>query len=90
MKQFLVEHFKGRIIINESKTVFSSKANNRHVTGITITNIVAIAATIVSILATIFITRIAAITTYCCCHYYYYTDSANEILLVLWLVLLLL
>ena len=38
MKQFLVEHFKGRIIINESKTVFSSKANNRHVTGITITN----------------------------------------------------
>ncbi|MEI6543889.1 MAG: retron St85 family RNA-directed DNA polymerase [Methylococcales bacterium] len=38
IKQFLVEHFNGQITINESKTVFSSKANNRHVTGVTITN----------------------------------------------------
>lgn len=38
IKQLLVEHFDGRITINESKTVFSSMSHNRHVTGITITN----------------------------------------------------
>ncbi|MFZ2450590.1 MAG: retron St85 family RNA-directed DNA polymerase [Methylovulum miyakonense] len=38
VKQLLVEHFDGRITINESKTVFSSKSHNRHVTGVTITN----------------------------------------------------
>ena len=38
VKQLLVEHFDGRITINESKTVFSSKSHNRHVTGITLTN----------------------------------------------------
>ncbi|MBT9099076.1 retron St85 family RNA-directed DNA polymerase [Methylovulum psychrotolerans] len=38
VKQLLVEHFCGCITINESKTVFSSKSHNRHVTGITITN----------------------------------------------------
>nr|WP_324259513.1 retron St85 family RNA-directed DNA polymerase [Cellvibrio fontiphilus] len=31
-------YLKGRIFINEAKTIFSSKAHNRHVTGITITN----------------------------------------------------
>jgi len=38
VKQELVEQFSGRISINESKTVFSAKSHNRHVTGITITN----------------------------------------------------
>lgn len=38
VKQLLVEHFDGRITINESKTVFSSKSHNRHVTGVTLTN----------------------------------------------------
>jgi len=38
VKQILAEHFLGKITINESKTVFSSKAHNRHVTGVTITN----------------------------------------------------
>ena len=38
VKKLLVEHFSGCIMINESKTVFSSKAHNRHITGITITN----------------------------------------------------
>ena len=38
VKQLLVEHFDGFIIINESKTVFSSMSHNRHVTGVTITN----------------------------------------------------
>ena len=36
--QCLTDCFGGAILINESKTVFSSKAHNRHVTGITITN----------------------------------------------------
>ncbi|NJA05518.1 RNA-directed DNA polymerase [Methylococcaceae bacterium WWC4] len=38
VKQLLVEYFDGRITINESKTVFSSKSHNRHVTGVTLTN----------------------------------------------------
>lgn len=38
VKQLLLEHFDGRISINESKTVFSSKSHNRHVTGVTLTN----------------------------------------------------
>jgi retron-type reverse transcriptase len=38
VKATLFKEFDGCISINESKTVFSSKAHNRHVTGITITN----------------------------------------------------
>lgn len=38
VKKALREQFKGAIKINESKTVFSSKAHNRHITGVTITN----------------------------------------------------
>jgi len=38
VKHLLAEHFSGQITINESKTVFSSMAHNRHVTGVTITN----------------------------------------------------
>ena len=34
----LQEHFSGDLVINQSKTIFSSKAHNRHVTGLTITN----------------------------------------------------
>jgi len=34
----LREKFNGRISINNQKTFFSSKAHNRHVTGVTITN----------------------------------------------------
>ena len=34
----LARFLKGYIYINEAKTIFSSKAHNRHVTGITITN----------------------------------------------------
>ena len=32
------DEFGSKIILNESKTIFSSKAHNRHVTGITINN----------------------------------------------------
>jgi len=38
VKKLLKESFGGLISVNESKTVFSSKAHNRHVTGVTITN----------------------------------------------------
>ncbi|MFM4954524.1 hypothetical protein ACEUCD_02285 [Aeromonas veronii] len=38
VKILLQEEFSGAMTINEQKTVFSSKAHNRHVTGITITN----------------------------------------------------
>ncbi|MCH1879076.1 retron St85 family RNA-directed DNA polymerase [Alcaligenes ammonioxydans] len=38
VKQFSKEHCHGKIRINSSKTVFSSKAFNRHVTGIVLTN----------------------------------------------------
>jgi RNA-directed DNA polymerase len=34
----LKDIYKGSISVNEKKTVFSSKAHNRHITGITITN----------------------------------------------------
>ena len=38
IKEFLKDEFHGEIIINDRKTIFSSKAHNRHVTGITINN----------------------------------------------------
>lgn len=38
VKRLLVSELDGFITINEAKTVFSSKANNRHVTGVTLTN----------------------------------------------------
>ena len=38
VKDILSEHYSNRITVNNIKTVFSSKAHNRHVTGITITN----------------------------------------------------
>ncbi len=38
VKKALRNHFDGAITVNELKTVFSSKAHNRHITGITITN----------------------------------------------------
>ncbi|MFA0670611.1 RNA-directed DNA polymerase [Vibrio splendidus] len=38
ISEFLDKHFSSRLMINHSKTAFSSKAHNRHVTGITITN----------------------------------------------------
>lgn len=38
VKSVLFEEFAGGVTVNESKTVFSSKAHNRHVTGVTITN----------------------------------------------------
>jgi len=38
VKKSLKESFNSDIIINPSKTVYSSKAHNRHITGITITN----------------------------------------------------
>lgn len=38
ISQILKEIFSGKISINNQKTIFSSKAHNRHVTGITITN----------------------------------------------------
>lgn len=37
VKALLTEHASG-LTVNESKTVFSSKAHNRHITGVTITN----------------------------------------------------
>lgn len=38
IKGLLLTHLKGHISINEAKTVFTSKAHNRHVTGVTLTN----------------------------------------------------
>lgn len=38
VKALLNEEFSSAITVNEQKTIFSSKAHNRHVTGITITN----------------------------------------------------
>ncbi|TCS38086.1 retron St85 family RNA-directed DNA polymerase [Reinekea marinisedimentorum] len=38
IKGVLANEYQGKLSVNESKTVFSSKAHNRHVTGITITN----------------------------------------------------
>jgi RNA-directed DNA polymerase len=38
IRKLLRNEFGNRLIVNESKTVFSSKKHNRHVTGITITN----------------------------------------------------
>lgn len=38
IEQILYKCFQGKLRINKGKTVFSSKAHNRHVTGITITN----------------------------------------------------
>ncbi|MEF3074695.1 retron St85 family RNA-directed DNA polymerase [Methylobacter sp. Wu1] len=38
VKETLRDHFDNAITVNEAKTVFSSKAHNRHITGITITN----------------------------------------------------
>ncbi|MQL49114.1 RNA-directed DNA polymerase [Photorhabdus khanii] len=38
VKWALKKHYASQISINEFKTVFSSKAHNRHITGITITN----------------------------------------------------
>lgn len=38
VKNTLKKHYAYQISINEFKTVFSSKAHNRHITGITITN----------------------------------------------------
>lgn len=35
----LLELYGGKLVINKTKTVFSSKANNRHVTGLTINNL---------------------------------------------------
>lgn len=36
--QLLTECFDGKLTLNHSKTIFSSKAHNRHITGITIAN----------------------------------------------------
>jgi len=38
IKKIIKEEFNGEIIINERKTIFSSKGHNRHVTGITLNN----------------------------------------------------
>ncbi|WP_447857842.1 retron St85 family RNA-directed DNA polymerase [Enterobacter ludwigii] len=38
VKEILKDTFKDNISINESKTIYSSKAHNRHITGITISN----------------------------------------------------
>jgi RNA-directed DNA polymerase len=38
IREQLKIHFDGQITINEGKTIFTSKAHNRHVTGITLTN----------------------------------------------------
>ncbi|CAI1727989.1 MULTISPECIES: retron St85 family RNA-directed DNA polymerase [Serratia] len=38
VKGLLQEYFGNRILINQSKIVYSSKAHNRHITGITLTN----------------------------------------------------
>lgn len=38
VEKALFDIYKGNIVINKSKTIFSSKAHNRHVTGITLSN----------------------------------------------------
>lgn len=38
VKELLIKHFYNEISINEKKTIFSSVAHNRHVTGITLSN----------------------------------------------------
>ena len=38
VKMILAKYYNHSITINESKTIFSSKAHNRHITGITINN----------------------------------------------------
>lgn len=38
VKTLLDSHFSGKLLLNYSKTVYSSKAHNRHVTGVTLTN----------------------------------------------------
>lgn len=38
VRNSLYEEFKGRLVLNEEKTIFSSKGNNRHVTGLVLTN----------------------------------------------------
>ncbi|PSV25490.1 retron St85 family RNA-directed DNA polymerase [Photobacterium kishitanii] len=38
IRKVLDNEFKGELVLNESKTIFSSKGHNRHVTGITLTN----------------------------------------------------
>ncbi|MDE1473046.1 retron St85 family RNA-directed DNA polymerase [Xenorhabdus bovienii] len=38
VKKLLIKHFDRQITINHGKTIFSSKAHNRHITGVTITN----------------------------------------------------
>lgn len=38
VKRFLLSELEGYISVNEAKTVFASKAHNRHVTGVTLTN----------------------------------------------------
>ena len=38
VKKYLKAFYRGSISVNEKKTVFSSKAHNRHITGVTIAN----------------------------------------------------
>ena len=38
VKDLLIKHFDSNITVNEKKTIFSSTAHNRHVTGITLSN----------------------------------------------------
>lgn len=38
VRKILASEYNNKIIINESKTIFSSKAHNRHITGLTISN----------------------------------------------------
>ncbi|AXW87008.1 retron St85 family RNA-directed DNA polymerase [Brenneria goodwinii] len=38
VRAFLFKHYNNRITLNERKTVFTSKAHNRHITGVTLTN----------------------------------------------------
>ncbi|WP_082038493.1 retron St85 family RNA-directed DNA polymerase [Aeromonas dhakensis] len=38
IKNEIIMHFGNAMLINDGKTIFSSKAHNRHITGITITN----------------------------------------------------
>jgi RNA-directed DNA polymerase len=38
VQKFLTQQYKNKITINDGKTVFSSMAHNRHITGVTITN----------------------------------------------------
>ncbi|MEZ8941532.1 retron St85 family RNA-directed DNA polymerase [Vibrio alginolyticus] len=38
IRKLLKKEFGAKLTLNESKTVFSSKAHNRHITGVTITN----------------------------------------------------